>query len=171
MKKLITLIAAFALSTAVNAQPDNHSAWGVKPAGAQWSVVVFGGNLIGFSVNGFYPVDNFSSGGKGSHTVLIQIDGTNFVDVNQITKQVTPAGVCEAAVKRTADAELFLNGLLTEGKKYEVNMIGWRGLKEGRLDIMGRVPPNMPVIVGDVVVDGTSVKELLIKNFGQTWTC
>ena len=43
-------------------------------------------------------------------------------------------------------------------------MFGWKGLKEGRLDIMGRVPPNVPVIMGDVIVDGKSVKELLIEK-------
>jgi hypothetical protein len=164
MKKLIAFIASFALVASASAQPDKHSPWGVKTPSGYPPVVVFGGNLVGFGVTGFYPVDGFTKGGDGAHIVLIQIDGTNFADINPITKKVTPAKVCPAVLQKSVDAEAFLKTVLTEGKKYEVKMFGWKGLKEGRLDIMGRVPPNVPVIMGDVIVDGKSVKELLIEK-------
>ena len=107
MKKLIALIASFALVASASAQPDKHSPWGAKTPSGYPPVVVFGGNLVGFGVTGFYPVDGFSRGGDGAHIVLIQIDGTNFADANPITKKVTPAGVCPAVLQKSVDAEAF----------------------------------------------------------------
>lgn len=162
MKKLIGIIAALALFTTANAQPDVIP-WGAKTAATTLSnppVVIYGGNLVGFTVTGFYPADGFCSGGKCTHVVLVQIEGTNFAERNQLTKAITPAGVCPDILKRADDAEAFLKAFLTDGKKYDVKISGWKGVFRN---------PGGPVIMGDILVDGKSVKELLIeKEYNST---
>lgn len=167
--KYIAIIASLIIAATASAQPDSPSPWGVKTPSGYPAVVVFGGNLVGFGVTGFYPIDTFSKGKDGTHVVLIQIEGTNFADVNQLTKVITPAGVCPDILKRATDADAFLKSFLTEGKKYDVKMSGWKGVNNNRLETMGRIPPNVPIIMGDVLVDGKSVKELLIeKGYNST---